>query len=184
MAEESVFREVIVFFDKLGIYDVVLPFLLVFTIVFAILDKTKIFGTEELEGRKYSKKNLNAIVAFVAAFFVVASTKLVAVLNEALANTVLLLLLIVLFLVLIGSFFKEGEDVALEKGWRAFFMTAMFVGIVLIFLDALDWLRPFWDFLVDHWETQWVASLILLVFIVLFIAYITKDKKSAPKAEE
>ena len=59
MAEESVFRGVMTFFDKLGIYDVVLPFLLTFTIVFAILEKTKVLGTESIEGKSYSKKNLN-----------------------------------------------------------------------------------------------------------------------------
>jgi hypothetical protein len=180
MAEESVFRGVIGFFDKIGIYDVVLPFLLVFTIVFAILEKTKVFGTTEFENKKYTKKNLNAITAFVTAFLVVASTKLVATINQVLANSVLLLLLIVLFLLLVGSFFKEGEDVALDKGWRTFFMTAMFIGIVLIFLQALNWLEPFWDFLTDHWETQWVASLILLIFVVLFIYFITKEERHKP----
>ena len=44
----STFREVLLFFEQIGIYDVVLPFLLVFTIVFAILEKTKLFGTEGL----------------------------------------------------------------------------------------------------------------------------------------
>jgi hypothetical protein len=185
MAEESVFRGVISFFDKLGIYDVVLPFLLTFTIVFAILEKTRILGTSDYEGHKYSKKNLNAIVAFVTAFFVVASTKLVGVINKALANSVLLLLLAILFLLLVGTFFKEGEGVFLEGRWRLLFMTIMFVGIVFIFLDALDWLEPFWDFLRDNYQTQWVASLILLVFVVLFMYFITREKRSSPaKSEE
>ena len=46
------FREVIEFFDSIGLFDVVLPFLLVFTIVFAILEKTKVLGTEDIEGKK------------------------------------------------------------------------------------------------------------------------------------
>ena len=183
MAEESVFRGVIEFFDKIGIYDVVLPFLLTFTIVFAILEKTKVLGTDSIEGKSYSKKNLNAIVAFVSAFFVVASTKLVKVINEALASSVLLLLLVVLFLLLVGTFFKEGEGVFLEGKWRLLFMSMMFIGIILIFLNALDWLEPFWDFLKGHWETQWVASLILLVFVVLFMYYITRGPAPSKKEE-
>ena len=81
MAEESVFRGVIEFLGKIGVYDVILPFLLVFTIIFAILEKTRVLGTEEIDGKKYSKKNINAMVAFVMSFLVVASTKLVAVIN-------------------------------------------------------------------------------------------------------
>ena len=42
MAEASTFREIILFFDEVGVYDVILPFLLVFTIVYAIFEKTKI----------------------------------------------------------------------------------------------------------------------------------------------
>ena len=68
----SVFRESIEFLAKLGVYDVVLPFLLVFTIVFAILDKTKMLGVEKgKDDREYTKKNLNAMIAFVMGFFVV-----------------------------------------------------------------------------------------------------------------
>jgi len=182
MATESSFRGVIEFFVKLGIYDVVLPFLLVFAIVFAILEKTRVLGMEEISGTKYTKKNLNAIVAFVVAFFVVASTKLVSAINKALANVVLLLLLIVFFLVLVGAFFKEGEGVFLEKGgWRTTFMVIAFVGIVLIFLDALDWLNALKDFLRKYWQADWVASLILLIIIIIFMWFITKDQK--PKTE-
>ena len=43
MVEASGFRGVIDFLGKLGVYDVILPFLLIFTIVFAILEKTKIY---------------------------------------------------------------------------------------------------------------------------------------------
>ena len=88
----SVFRNALDFFQEIGIYDVVLPFLLVFTIMFAILEKTKIFGFEDKE-QKYTRKNLNSMVAFVTAFLVVASAKLVAIINETISNVVLLLLL-------------------------------------------------------------------------------------------
>ena len=37
----SSFRSAIDFFGQVGVYDVILPFLLVFTIMFAILEKTK-----------------------------------------------------------------------------------------------------------------------------------------------
>jgi len=52
----------------------------------------------------------------------------------------------------------------------------------LIFLNSLGWLKPFWDYLSRHWETQWVGTLILLVIIILFMLYITRSKtEAAPK---
>ena len=98
MAETSVFRNAIDFLNVVGVYDVILPFLLVFTIVFAILEKTKILGIEKAGDKVYTKKNLNAMVAFISSFLVVASTKLVGVINEAVASVVLVLIVSVCFL--------------------------------------------------------------------------------------
>ena len=171
----SVFRGIIEFFDKLGVYDVILPFLLVFTIVFAILEKTRVLGVQEINGKKYAKKNLNSIVAFCIGFFVIASTKLVAVINEALANMVLLLLLSVSFLILIGSFMKESdESVYLEEPWKTIFTIIMFIGILLIFLNALGWLDIMWVFILQHWNGPAVGSVILLGIIIGFMYLITK----------
>ena len=45
MVEDTAFTGVLSFLERFGFYDIVLPFLLVFTIVFAVLEKTKILGT-------------------------------------------------------------------------------------------------------------------------------------------
>jgi hypothetical protein len=171
----NIFRDVITFFGDIGIYDVVLPFLLVFTIVFAIFEKSKILGTDEIDGHRYPKKNLNSMAAFVIAFLVVASSRLVAVINEAMANIVLLMLIVVSFLLLIGIFYREDEDVILEGGWRTAFMATLLIAIILIFLYALGWLQDVWDYIVDNFSSQLVGSIILLVIFVLFIWWVTRD---------
>jgi small-conductance mechanosensitive channel len=179
----SYFRGTLDFFARLGIYDVVLPFILVFTIVFAILEKTRIFGTEKVGEEQISKKNLNAMVAFVSAFFVVASAKLVATINLVVANSIILLLLAFLFLMLAGSFHADKEFF-LEGGWRVFFMVIMFVGIVLIFLHALGWLERFFDMMKGRWDTNAVAAIILLILVVLLMWGITKRPGTASKKKE
>ncbi|MBI2129121.1 hypothetical protein HYU07_02685 [Candidatus Woesearchaeota archaeon] len=186
----STFRGIIEFFDKIGIYDVVLPFLLVFTVVFAILEKTKIFGTEEIGGTKYTKKNLNAMASFVVAFLVVASTKLVKIINQALGNVVVFLIVILSFLLLIGSFFSEGEEVILKGAWRTVFMSATLVGIILIFLAAIpmesgnSWLEWFWNWMSDHWQNDWVSAIIFIIVIIVFIALITRGGGGKKKEEK
>ena len=99
------FREVIEFFDTIGVFDVVLPFLLVFTIVFALLERTKVFGVDDIDGKKYTKKNLNSVAAFVIAFLVVASSELVGIITKVSSNFVVLLFLIVLYVNI--YFFRE-----------------------------------------------------------------------------
>ncbi len=176
-ASGSVFRGTLAFFDRLGVYDVILPFLLVFTIVFAILEKTKIFGTEKVEGVEITRKNLNGMTAFVIAFFVVASTKLVAVISEVLASTVLLLLLSICFLMLVGSFHTGKEEFVLKKGWKTLFMIIMFVGIVLVFLHALGWLDIIFNNLFFRFDSVVVSSIVLIGIVVGFIFYVTKEPK-------
>ena len=68
----STFRNVLEFLDTLGVYDVLLPFILVFAIMFAILEKSKVLGTETKGDVTIPKRNINSLVAFVIAFFVVA----------------------------------------------------------------------------------------------------------------
>ena len=181
MVEESAFRGIIDFFGKIGIYDVILPFLLIFTIVFAILEKTKVLGLEKVGGVEYTKKNLNSIVALVVSFLVIASTQLVAIINEVMANFVLLLLLGICFLMLVGVFFTDKEF-SLEKfpGWLKFFMVLMFIGIVVIFLNALDWLQ-FIFALFLYWPAEWAASILFVLIILGFMWYITKDSTPAKK---
>jgi len=171
----SILGNVIGFLQKIGVYEVVLPFLLTFTIVFAILEKTKIFGSEEIEGKKYTKKNLNAMVAFVIGFLVIASSRLVEAITAVSANIIILLLLSVFFLMLVGTFFKSDEDVALEGTWRYIFMIIMFVGIVFIFLSAikteagLSWLEVFINWVSRFWTSTAVASIILIIGIIIFV---------------
>jgi len=66
---ESMLAESLQFLSRLGVFDVILPFLLVFTIVYAILEKTKVLGTEKVGGKVASRKNLNSMVSFVIGFF-------------------------------------------------------------------------------------------------------------------
>ncbi len=191
MAETSTFRGVIDFFDTIGLYDVVLPFILVFTIVFAILEKTKVLGMEKVGDHEYTRKNLNAMVAFVISFLVVASSQLVEIITTVSAQIVILLLLSVLFLLLVGSFYKEAEGGYLQGGWQTFFMFVMFIGIVLIFLGAITnsngdtWLDVFWNYVSQNGKGgNAIGSIILLIILVLFMVYIVKTPNKHEKKNE
>ena len=191
MAQETVLGNVLVFFDKIGIYDVVLPFILVFAIVFAILEKSKILGTVKVDKESYSNKNVNSLVAFVVAFFVVASAQLVEIIAQVSAQVVILLLLSVFFLLLVGSFTMEKGDVALKEGpLRNFFIGVMLVGIFLIFLSAIktasgeSWLEYGYRYLVQNISSAEVASIIFVIFIILFVAGMTYESKKEEKKEE
>ncbi|MBI3032322.1 hypothetical protein HYY69_02505 [Candidatus Woesearchaeota archaeon] len=189
-SKQTVFGDVIGFLDRLGVYDIVLPFLLVFTIVFAIFEKTKVLGTEEVAGKMHPKKNLNAMAAFVIAFLVIASARLVAIINESLANIVLLLLIIVMFLLLIGAFHGEGEDVVLKGAWRTTFMVVLLIGILLIFLNAIpmDSGESFLGWLINYvyynLDSTAVGAILFFILILLGFGYIVKSPKEKKHGDD
>ncbi|MBS3117210.1 hypothetical protein J4421_06465 [Candidatus Woesearchaeota archaeon] len=172
----STFRNAIEFFVELGVYDIILPFLLVFTLMFAILEKTKILGIEKIGEKEYSKKNLDAMIAFVIAFLVIASTQLVRIINEVMANVVLLIVLAISFLLLVGVFYTDKQFSLEGSKWVTFFSVVMFLGIVLIFLNALGWLRPIFRIFTNI-QAEWASSIVFIIVIILFMWYITKEPK-------
>ena len=154
--------------QEFGLFDVILPFLLVFTLVFAILEKTKIFGTEGKEN--HSRKNLNAMVAFSIAFFVTASVNIVTAFQVALPWISLILVIIVSFMLLSGVFFSEGQldfFSKFKKPTGAFLVILIFV-VLAIFLSAFGLLGPLFSFFTSGGQSDVIITSI--IFLLLLVA--------------
>lgn len=188
---DTVLGNALNFLVDLGVFEVVLPFLLVFTMVFAFLEKTKVYGTEEYRSdadgkiHQVTRKNLNSMTAFVIAFFVVASAQLVALISEVTSNFVLLIVLVFSFTLTIGSFQKQEKDgFFLSKTWTYIFEGIVFVGILLIFLNALGWLDVMYAYLLGNWSSQLVSTILMIAVFVGLIWFITKEPSPPPKADK
>ena len=162
--------------ESFGLTDALLPFLLIFTLIFAILQKVQIFGKE--------KKNINVIVALVIGLMVVIphvtqsyppGKDVVEIINNAIPNVSIIIVAIIMVLILIGVFGTEldiaGSSLA---GWVAFLS---FLVVGFIFGRSAGWFTylPNWLGWLDDPETQ-ALVVILLVFGVL-IFFVTKEPK-------
>lgn len=173
------------FLDDFGFFDIILPFLLVFTLVFAILEKTKILGAVDNK----AKKNLDAMVAFSVALFVVVASNIVSIIREAMPMISLVLVVLVSFMMLAGSF--VGSQEYKITGWLKWFLTILvFIGVVLIFMgvvkteSGVSWLRYSWDYVLENWATgPLVSSLIFLAIVFVVIYYIIGFEKGPGKPE-
>jgi len=182
---ESVLGNVLEFFQRLGVFEVILPFLLTFTLVYAILQRSKVLG----EG----KKNLDAMVAVSIAIITVGSSYVVQGILQVSAQMVMVLMLGVFFLLLVGSFYKEGKiwdkDEGLPKWLQHTFIVIIFVAIISIFLHAIrrqsgqSWLEFIIDYLARYWDSTAVASIILVLLIIGFIIYVTGEKTKEKEAK-
>jgi len=155
------------------------PFLLIFFIVFAILEKTQVFGDE--------KKQLNALVAgIIALIFVVAVTPKLIVGDLILYLSIALILIFVVLLLwgfASGSGLKEG--IFGNTNWLkyvigiviilgAFVVMAVSAGIDFGFLDKL--FHSSWS------ESLW-TNVLFLVLITVAIAVAIKSSGAGGKSE-
>ena len=119
--------------ESWGLSDVLLPFLLIFVVIFAILQKTKILG----EG----KKRFNAIFSLAVALLVVIphvlgtypeNGDIVEMLKSAIPNVSIIVIAIIMLLVIIGVLGGERNWMGGSlSGWVAI---AGFIVIVWIFV--------------------------------------------------
>jgi len=182
---DTVLGETIGFMAKIGVYDVVLPFILVFTLFFAFLEKSKVLGIEVIKDaagkeHRFTRKNLNAMIAFCAAFFVVASAQLVRIISEVIANTVILIVTGLCFMLAVGITHtgeKEFDLDSMGKGWKLAFWIVSAVGILLILFNALGWLDAIYTFLAYNWDSAGVATMLMILIFVGFMVWVTKPQK-------
>jgi hypothetical protein len=185
------------FLRDFGLFDVIIPFILVFSIVFAILEKTRIFGVDMTTKNAadvggYPQKNLNGAVAFVVAMIVVASANVVSVINTALPNIILVMVIAISFLILIGLFWKSGEMDFQEKH-KTYYKGIVFVFLIVvlgIFLAAIphegtNVLMFVIDYIMDNLSGAAVGSVVMLAVVVGVIFLVTKSpgKPEDGKAE-
>lgn len=180
------------FLEKFGFFDVVLPFLLVFTLIFAILEKTKILGTEKLKGEDVPRRNINSMAAFATAMFVVAAGQVVEIIRQAIPIVVLVLIALICFMMLAGSLMGSKEFSFEERtGWKVFLTITLFISIVLIFLGVIkhesgySWLSVIWMYIIENWASgPLISSIIFLGIIILVIWFVMKEPSGKKPGDE
>lgn len=162
--------------EYLGIFDVVIPFILLFTVVFAVLQRTKLFGSD--------KKNINIVVAFVMATLTVVphitgnypgQYDPVLIINALLPSVSVLMIAIILLLILVGMF--AGEWGAAKASGVVFVIALIFIGY--IFGTTVGW----WSSPSEVFGGWWGSTLTTLVIVILVIGgllwFISGESKTA-----
>ena len=161
--------------ERWGLSDVILPFFLIFTIVFAVLQKTKILGKES--------RGFNTIVSLVLGLSTViphvlniypAEADVVNIINTALPNVSVVIIAVILVILIVGLF-AGGEMTGYTSGG---IVVAAFIIVIYIFGASAGWwqMAGWLDFLSDP-DTQ--AVIIVLLVFAIVIWFITREKESS-----
>lgn len=148
--------------------DFVYPFLLMFFIVFAILEKTKLLGGE--------KKQLNAMVAFVIGLIFVSAVYPKVVVGDLILFLTISIVVVFVFLLLWG--FVWGEEVKFNKEPLKYAAGGfMFLAVAVALLSILGLWGGIYDFLVDKISKEFWTNAIFILVIVGALAAVLKTTK-------
>lgn len=178
------------FLRRFGFFSVILPFLLVFAIVFGILEKSKLFGTEKIDNKDYPKRNLNSVVAFCVAFFVVAASNITGVIQATIPQIALVLLFLITFLLLFGSLMghstlEKGGGIldlwSIAPGINKIFIIAIFVAMIAILLGAFGALGDVVNYISYNISGTFITMIIFFLIVIGAIWFIAKSPKKEEK---
>ena len=165
------FNDLINSFRDIGGFTVFLPFVLIFAISFAVLNKSKILG---------SKKNIDAIVALVIGLLLVQNQSIVGIINTFLPNISLVLIVIIMFLLVVGIF-VGGEHKWASGGWliAAIIISVIFVGWSFFASSVSDrWNLPSW---LTNIDSQTISVIIFIAIFLVVIFWMSKGEGGGKK---
>jgi hypothetical protein len=167
-------EEFIRIMDAWGLTDVMLPFLLIFVVIFALMAKARILGED--------KKKYNLVVALVIALLVVIPHVLdlyppggdvVDIMNTALPQVSLIAVAIIMLLILIGLFGGEAKWMGSSlSGWIAI---VAFIIILIIFGGAAGWWGT-WNWFYDLFGAETVAIIVMILIFAVIVWWITRGE--------
>lgn len=172
------FSAVIQNLKGIGFYDVFLPFILVYAVVFAVLEKSAIFSKSDNDKQS---RSVNSVIAFVFGLFVVASIQTVKVLQGLIINIVVVIIFILVVLILMGFIFGKDyfehlfkdSDGKVKKGivWTvAGVVLLVATGVLFAVLGVWEWLSKY-NLGISGDD---VTSAIVVITIIAVLVWVTK----------
>ena len=155
--------------ESWGVADILLPFLLIFTIVFAVLQKTNILGT--------GRKNFNVIIALVIALGVVIphvvggyppEADVVDLINIIIPQISLVAVALLMLLLLTGIFAPTW----VSRSIGGALALISIIAVVYIFGSALEWWESDW---VYYFGEETISLIVIILVFGLIIWFITRE---------
>jgi hypothetical protein len=161
------FYQIIEQWQQFGVFTVLLPLILVFAIVFAILEKINILNN----------KGVHLIIALAVGFFTVSNPYVSAIFMPLFANLAIGVAILIVLVILIG--------LAIKPDSKSFPYIFGIVGgiIFIVVLARTGMFRVLFGDNVDIWLTQNSAWLVLFIFLALIGVGVILGAKKESKIE-
>jgi hypothetical protein len=140
--------------ETAGVFDYLLPFLLIFAVVFGILETTKVLGEH---------KGIHTIVALVIGLFTMRYFQVGEFIGVIFANFGIALSVILVLIILTGLFVTRKS----REGWALNTSKISLLAVVIVVIASINefaWFGSYW------WQNNWVSLLWIAIIIGAIIA--------------
>ncbi|PIN89140.1 hypothetical protein COU60_04720 [Candidatus Pacearchaeota archaeon CG10_big_fil_rev_8_21_14_0_10_34_76] len=155
------FRNLIYQWENIGVFDLFLPFLLVFAVVFAILSSTRVLGDH---------KGVNIIISLVLGLFSVRVLFVRDFFGVIFANFGIAIAGLIVLVILTGVFVTEKS----RKQWVKLVFGIGVVGFVIVMISSINsfsWFGSPW------WQRNWLNVLWIAIGGVLLAFMLAPKEK-------
>ncbi len=153
-------RAMFAYWESIGVFDVVLPFFLIFGIAFAIFQQTNIL----------KEKKINIIVSVIIGILFVQNQYLVGILHSFIPNVALFIIVILMVFMVAGTVLGPKADVTAQNafGIVAIGAIALVVWALLVQPPTTPWFPTY------YFDDQTIATLVLIGVFIFIIWFVTK----------
>lgn len=162
-------KEVFVALEDLGVVNVVIPFVIIFIILFAVFEKVKMF--------KDSK--VNAVLSVVISFIAIAAVDVAKNINLFSYYLVLALFGGIVILIFLGIFGGMPDVLTKERKWWTMIVFFVLLGIGLLYSLYAAGVRPDLGPISYDWLSRLVPIAVAILVFIGIVWFVT-SAKSAP----
>ena len=157
----SLLEQAILVLQRIGFFQIIIPFILFFAVIFAILEKSKILGE--------NVRAVNGVVALVIALTATGAVVVTGIVSTMIPLVMLSITVLLLFFLMYGLFAGDLSQVA--PGIRISFGIASGVAVALIFLYSAN--------LFSYVTGEIIGMVLLIAAVIAVIATIVSASKGS-----
>jgi len=160
--------------QSIGIFDVMIPFMLLFAIFYAILQKTRLFG---------ARSGIDAIVSMAIAFMAILNPFVNDIMKIVLQNMVIAILVIVAIMLMFGLLLGPKKP----KAWIFFAGIVGIMALVWLLGRVADYYEMYYPgtmlFSTIWWSNNlpWIIPVLVILIFAIVVISSGKDKDNNAK---
>lgn len=153
-------RSIFAYWDSIGVFDVVLPFFLIFAVAYSIFETSKILGGD---------KKVKAIVSIIIGVLFVQNQYLVSILQSFIPNVAMFIIVLLMIFLVAGTFLGPKGP---ATGTYAIAAVIALIFVLLALGGLPGGYLPPWVYY--YFDDQTIAILLLVAVFVGIIWFVTK----------